>query len=98
MLTGEVSVRRPAGIVALVAGAVMCFPAGPSGAHQVSNTHGEVPARVLMFSRDGDPVVCVYPDSDKLAVFNRAVKEDELMVRRSDPGSHLDYFDGEVMG
>ena len=39
--------------------------------------------------------VTVYPDSDKLAVYNRIHTEDEVMLRRGEPASHLDYFDGE---
>jgi uncharacterized cupin superfamily protein len=96
VLSGPVQVRTPEGVVELSDGDVMCFPAGPAGAHQVRSPQGsERPARVLMFSPDADPAVCVYPDSDKLGVFTHS-GEDEVFVRRGEASSHLDYFDGEL--
>jgi uncharacterized cupin superfamily protein len=96
VLSGPVQVRTPDGILDLGDGDAMCFPAGPDGAHQVRSPAGSGrPARVLMFSADADPAVCVYPDSDKLAVFTHS-GEDEVFVRRADASSHLDYFDGEL--
>jgi uncharacterized cupin superfamily protein len=95
VLSGPVEVRGPEGSRRLMPGDVMCFPAGPDGAHRVSSpADATEPARVLMFSKDADPAVCVYPDSDKLAVYTRN-GHDEVFVRRSDPSSHLSYFDGE---
>jgi uncharacterized cupin superfamily protein len=95
VLTGEVDVRVPTGPRRLVAGDVMRFATGPEGAHRVSSPPGaSEPSRVLMFSADADPAVTVYPDSDKLAVYS-AREEDEVMVRRADPSSHLRYYDGE---
>jgi hypothetical protein len=38
--------------------------------------------------------VAVYPDSDKLAVYTHD-GVDEVLVRRGEPSSHLDYYDGE---
>jgi uncharacterized cupin superfamily protein len=49
-------------------GDVVCFPAGPAGAHQVIN-RSESPARTLMFSSSRAPAVSVYPDSDKIGVW-----------------------------
>ncbi|HET9075270.1 MAG TPA: hypothetical protein VFN48_11890 [Solirubrobacteraceae bacterium] len=96
VLSGPVHVRTPAGVSSLADGAVMRFPAGPEGAHQVfSPAETGEPARVLMFSADADPAVCVYPDSDKLAVFTHS-GHDEVFVRRGEPTSHLEYYDGEL--
>ncbi len=96
VIKGPVEVRTPAGTERRTDGDVVCFPTGPAGVHQISSPRDATePARVLMFSADADPSVCVYPDSDKLAVFTKS-GEDEVFVRRSAPSSHLDYFDGET--
>jgi uncharacterized cupin superfamily protein len=91
VIAGDVRVRMPTETVELRAGDVICFSKGPEGAHRVMATE-TAPARVLMFSPSTTPSVCVYPDSDKLAVW--AGPEDDLMVRRAE--AHLDYYDGET--
>lgn len=85
VLSGSVSVRTPEETTTLDAGDVVCFPAGPDGAHKVTGG----PARVLMISTLNEPSVAVYPDSDKLGVF---VGDYRLMVQR-DAG--VDYWQGE---
>jgi uncharacterized cupin superfamily protein len=90
VIAGDIQVRTPKETVALRAGDVICFPQGPEGAHKVSATDA-APARVLMFSPSTTPSVCVYPDSDKVAVW--AGPEDDLMFHRAD--GHVDYYDGE---
>lgn len=71
---------------------MVAFPAGPEGAHKVSNG-AEVDARLVMFSSAREPSVAVYPDSDKIGVWpgNEA---DKVMLRRRDGA--VDYWDGEV--
>jgi uncharacterized cupin superfamily protein len=83
--------RTPTGEEALEAGALVCFPAGPEGAHKVSNP-GDQAARVLMFSSAAEPAVAVYPDSDKIGVWPGR-EEDTVMLRRSD--GKVDYYEGE---
>ncbi len=96
VIRGSVDVRTPSGTERLSEGDVARFPVGPAGAHQVSAPADVTePARVLMFSADVSPAVTVYVDSDKLAVFTKT-GEDEVFVRRSEPSSHLDYYDGET--
>lgn len=92
VLEGSVLVRTPSGEHQLGRGDVVAFPAGPEGAHKVSN-QAEVDARLVMFSSAREPSVAVYPDSDKIGVWpgNEA---DKLMVRRKDGA--IDYWDGEV--
>jgi uncharacterized cupin superfamily protein len=92
VMTGEVRVRTPTGTEPASAGEVVCFPAGPEGAHKIWND-SDAPARVVMFSQDVVPSVCVYPDGDKVGVWT-ANKEDRWMFRGAD--AHLDYFDGEL--
>lgn len=82
VLDGSVRVRTPEGEETLQRGEVVRFPAGPAGAHKVSNA-GEPTARVLMFSSARKPAVAVYPDSDKIGVWPDNA-DDEVMLRRED--------------
>lgn len=91
VLDGRPTVRHPAGEDELAQGDVVCFPAGPEGAHKVTNrTDG--PVRVLMLSTKRLPAVAVYPDSDKIGVFTGG-GSDHVMVRRE---SAVDYWDRET--
>lgn len=92
VMTGEVQVRTPAGAAAARAGDVVCFAAGPDGAHQVWND-SDAPARVVMFSSAAVPSVCVYPDSGKVGVWT-SDERDNWMFRGAD--AHLQYYDGEL--
>ena len=92
VLGGELVLRVPSGEQQVGPGDVVCFPAGPDGAHKLSNRGSEA-ARIVMFSSAQEPAVSVYPDSDKIGVWpgNDA---DKLMVRRSD--GKVGYYEGEV--
>jgi len=89
VLEGRVSVRHPRGEDALEAGDLACFPAGPDGAHKLTN-RGERNARVLFVSTRTSPAVAVYPDSDKIGVI--ADWGERIFARRRDG---VDYYDRE---
>ncbi|MFZ1993950.1 MAG: cupin domain-containing protein [Solirubrobacteraceae bacterium] len=89
VLDGNATVRTPDGEQAAPRGALMCFPAGPTGAHKVANA-GDETVLALMWSSAREPSVSVYPDSDKVGVW---AGEDHVLLRRSD--GHVDYYDGE---
>jgi uncharacterized cupin superfamily protein len=91
LLAGSVVVRTPEGEQTAEQGALMLFPAGPAGAHKVTNP-GSDPALVLMFSSANEPSVAVYPDSDKIGVWPGNA-DDHVILRRGD--GHVDYYDGE---
>ena len=91
LLSGALTLRRPSGETALVAGDLVCFPPGPDGAHKVTNP-GEGAARVIMFSSAREPAVAVYPDSGKIGVWT-GNDADGLMVRRED--GQVGYWEGE---
>jgi uncharacterized cupin superfamily protein len=91
VLDGTVDVRRTDGDHSHGRGDVVRFPAGPDGAHKVTNS-GDLPARVLMFSSASEPSVAVYPDSDKIGVWVPG-GADNVMLRRAD--GNVEYFDGE---
>ncbi len=92
VLDGELELRTPAGTDRIETGDVVCFPAGPDGAHETTNA-GSTPARVLMFSSAHEPAVAVYPDSDKIGVWVPG-GADNVMLRRAD--GHVPYYDGEA--
>ena len=90
VVAGTPTLRTPDGEQPLRAGAVVCFPGSPEGAHTV---HG--PGRVLMLSDEVWPAVVVYPDSDKVGARPGpwgTYTDDRRNFRRSDA---VDYWDGE---
>jgi uncharacterized cupin superfamily protein len=91
-MVGQVEVRTATGTETVHAGEVCCFPAGPDGAHKVWN-EGAVSARIVMFSREAAPAVCVYPDGDKVGIWTG--NEQDKWIFRGAHG-HLEYFDGEL--
>jgi uncharacterized cupin superfamily protein len=90
VVDGTVVVRVPDGERTLERGDIVCFPAGPAGAHQVMN-RSDSPARTLLFSSSRLPAVSVYPDSDKIGVWP-GDERDELIFRRD---SAVPWSDGE---
>ena len=88
VVAGEVTLRAPDGESVLRAGDVVCFPAGPDGAHHVRNA-GEDPVRVAIVSTKNEFGIAEYPDSDKVGIWAGGTN---YMLRRSE---HLEYWDGE---
>ena len=80
VVDGTLVLRAPDGEHTLGRGDVVCFPAGPAGAHQVIN-RSQSPARTLMFSSSRTPAVSVYPDSDKIGVWAGEQKNDLVFSR-----------------
>ncbi len=89
VLQGAPTLRDPDGEHQLVAGDVLCFPAGPAGAHKVTNRSAAV-VRIVMLSTipPNEISICVYPDSDKVGVWPPG--------KRLRMGEPVDYWDGEV--
>jgi uncharacterized cupin superfamily protein len=87
-LAGEPLLRVPDGEQVLRPGDVVCFPAGPDGAHKV--TARDATARVAILSTKSEVGVAVYPDSNKLGVWFQGRHH---MVRLE---PQLDYWDGEA--
>src|SRR5881397_3123707 len=81
VVDGTVVVRTPDGEHELRLGDLVCFPAGPAGAHKVMN-RSDSPARTLMFSSSRVPAVSVYPDSDKIGIWSGS-EPDELIFKRA---------------
>jgi uncharacterized cupin superfamily protein len=90
VLAGRPTVRHPGGEDVAAPGDAICFPAGPDGAHKVTN-NGTDTARMIMFSDGREPSVAVYPDSHKLGIWT-GYESDHIIIRRS---SGVGYWDGE---
>ena len=97
VLSGTLELREPGGTRTLGAGEVVAFPRGEGGAHQFRNP-GDVPARYLMLSEMRYPEICVYPDSDKIGVRERAPAEGEAIRLNFVAGDAVDYWHGEEAG
>src|SRR5262245_39164929 len=80
VVDGTVVLRTPDGEHTLQRGDIVCFPAGPTGAHKVMN-RSDAPARTLMFSSRRGPAVSVYPDSDTIGVWP-GDESNDLVFRR----------------
>jgi len=80
VIGGSVVLRTPEGERDLQSGDLVCFPAGPAGAHKTMN-RSDLPARTLMFSSSRLPAVSVYPDSNKIGVWP-GNETDDLVFRR----------------
>jgi uncharacterized cupin superfamily protein len=64
VVAGSPVVRTPDGERTLQPGAVLCFPVGADGGHQVSG-----PGTVMMISENRAHDAVEYPDAGKLAVY-----------------------------
>ncbi len=62
VLSGTPTLRTPQGTRTLSPGDVVAFPAGPDGAHRVSNADAE-PARVLLISEMNFPEIAEHVDT-----------------------------------
>jgi uncharacterized cupin superfamily protein len=90
VVDGTIVVRMPDGEHTLERGDLVCFSAGPDGAHKVMN-RSDAPARTLMFSSARVPAVSVYPDSNKIGVWP-GDEENALVFRRD---TAVPWSDGE---
>ena len=92
VLSGRPALRDPDGTHELAPMDMVFFERGPGGAHQVRND-GDETARVLMWSTVVLPTASVYPDSDKIGIWNGGDRSDDVIVQRS---ANVDYWHGEV--
>jgi uncharacterized cupin superfamily protein len=101
ILCGTGEMRIGAATVAVRAGDYIAFPAGPDGAHTVTND-GQQPLQYLVFSDTNTTDIIGYPDSKKFAfgaMPDPTTWPKGFWVRKviKDQES-VDYFDGEDTG
>jgi uncharacterized cupin superfamily protein len=94
VLAGTPSVRTGSGWTQLAEGDAVRFGTGEQGGHQVANW-GTTTARFLAISTNGTSDVVIYPESDKVGVFERLVGRRGLsqLFRREDA---VEYHHGET--
>jgi uncharacterized cupin superfamily protein len=73
-------------------GDYVCFPAGRKLAHSFMNS-GRGPCRYLMIGERNPDDVCVYPDSNKMAV--NALRREDCVF---DMSAVRGYWEGERTG
>jgi uncharacterized cupin superfamily protein len=87
VLEGRPTVRHPEGEDLAQPGDLVCFPAGHTGAHKLTNATDET-VRLMIVSTVGEPAIAVYPDSGKIGVWPPG-----LLFRRADA---VGYWEGEA--
>ncbi|MBL8342946.1 MAG: cupin domain-containing protein [Rubrivivax sp.] len=88
VLEGQGTLRVAGEMLPIGPGDVIFIPAGPEYPHHLLNT-SEAPLKYLSISTQQRPEVCEYPDSGKVAAFNRG----KLLIHRK--SDSLDYWEGE---
>jgi uncharacterized cupin superfamily protein len=91
VLGGRPTLRDPEGERELEPWDAVCFPAGPAGAHKVTNRTQEQ-VRVAMLSTKHPTAVAVYPDSGTIGAWS-GDGEVKHHFRLADA---IDYYEGEV--
>lgn len=89
ILSGVGLLRTPEGEREVGAGELLFFPAGPEGAHKLTNLSETENLVYIDFDVVHDIDIAVYPDSDKLGVWGMGINK--LFPRSCD----VDYYDGE---
>jgi uncharacterized cupin superfamily protein len=92
VLSGRPSLRTPGGSRELEEGEVVAFPVGEAGAHRIEN-RTDAAVRFLSFSNQ-QPDIVVYPESGKVAAFERRPDGGGLRKIFRDADA-VDYWDGE---
>ncbi len=91
VLEGTPVLRDPDGESTLAPGDLVCFPAGPAGAHKITN-RAEGRALVAMLATKDRPAIAVYPDSGKLGIWAGDGDLDLILPR----AAAVDYWHGEA--
>ena len=89
ILSGEGLLRTPAGERKVKAGDVLFFPAGPDGAHRLTNTSPTENLVYIDFDVIHDLDVAEYPDSGKIGVWGKGINK--VYLRDENVG----YYEGE---
>lgn len=89
ILSGEGILRTPESERRVAAGDLLYFPAGPEGAHKLTNASATEPLTYIDFDVIHDLDVCIYPDSNKIAVWGKDVNRVYPM------DANVDYYEGE---
>ena len=89
ILSGQGTLKTPEGDRVVTAGELIFFPAGPEGAHKLTNTSETENLVYIDFDVPHDLDVAVYPDSDKIGIWGMGINQ---VFPKS---AAVDYYDGE---
>ena len=89
ILSGEGTLRTPDGEKKVSAGDLLFFPAGPAGAHKLTNCSETENLTYLDFDVVHDVDIAVYPDSDKIGIWGKGINQIYPC------SSAVDYYEGE---
>ena len=88
ILQGEGTLHTPTGDRSVRAGDLIFFPAGPEGAHKLTNTSAEALV-YIDFDVIHDLDAAVYPDSGKIGVWGKGINRVYPM------DANVEYYSGE---
>ncbi len=89
ILSGTGVLKTPNGERPVGAGELLFFPAGPEGAHKLTNTSETEKLVYIDFDAVHDIDIAVYPDSDKIGIWGKGIDQ---LFRQSES---VAYYDGE---
>ena len=89
ILSGEGVLKTTQGERTIKAGELLFFPAGPEGAHKLTNASRTENLVYIDFDVVHDIDIAVYPDSDKIGIWGMGINK----IYPQD--GTVDYYDGE---
>lgn len=89
IISGEGLLKTPDGEKKVTVGDILFFPADQEGAHKLTNTSDTEKLIYLDVDTIYDIDVCIYPDSNKIGIYNENVNK----VYKLD--DEVDYYEGE---
>lgn len=95
VLAGRLGLRTADGWEDLPEGEVVAFPRGEHGAHGYENRSGET-VRALVISEMNAPNISVYPDENRVGIFDAALPEDRRFGALFDVADALADYGGSA--
>src|SRR5438093_3106867 len=95
VLAGRLNLRSATGWEELPEGEVVAFPRGERGAHGYRND-GDGPVRVLMISEMEGPNISVYPDTNRIGVFDAGQRAERRFGAVFDVGDAVADYGGKA--
>jgi len=89
IISGVGCLKTPEGERRVSAGELIFFPAGPEGAHKLTNISESENLLYIDFDVTHDLDVAVYPDSEKIGIWGMGINQ--IFPKSAD----VDYYDGE---
>ena len=89
ILSGEGILKTPQGERKVGTGEFLFFPAGPEGAHKLTNASETENLRYIDFDVVHDLDIAVYPDSEKIGIWGMDINQ--IFPQNA----NVDYFEGE---